>query len=202
MHQLQITKANVTEITENHVSDDAPNETIVSPDDHETDTVLRRPRPHMPTTSQDTYTEWYRGIFGSVEIRKRTKHSSQLPYLRAFGTQPLAEETAITIVPSFMRRLLELRLATSLGKVSRTWNVYHVMAMDSSIFNMCTNGDIGGLQALFSSSGISPFVLDEEGKTLLHVRPLSPIPLQSLNMTSTRPNLFMLVYALGCSGLV
>ena len=116
MHQLQVTKANVTETIEDHVSDDTPDGTIVLPDDHEIDTVLRRPRPHIPTTSQDTYIEWYRGIFGSVRIKKRTKYSSQLPYLRAFGTQPLAEEIAITIVPSFLRRLLELRLATSFGE--------------------------------------------------------------------------------------
>ncbi len=142
MHQLQITKANVTETTEDHVSDDTPDETIVSPDHHEINAVLRRPRPHMPTTSQETNTEWYRGIFGSVRIQKRTKYSSQLPYLRAFGTQPLAEETAITIVPSFIGRLLELRLVNSLGKVSRTLNVYHVIPFDSPIFKMCRKGDM------------------------------------------------------------
>lgn len=170
MHQLQITKASIAETTEDHVSDDAPDGTIVSPDHHEANTVLRRPRPHMPTTSQYSYTDWYCGIFGSVRVQKRTKYSSQLPYLRAFGTQPLAQETAITIVPSFIGRLLELRLATSLGKVSRTLNIYHVMARNSPIFNMCQNGDMHGLQTAFSSGEISPFVLDDQGETMLHVR--------------------------------
>ena len=170
MHQLQIIKANVTETSEDCVSDDAPDGLTVAPDHHETNAVPRRPRPHMPTTSPEMNTEWYIGFFGSVRIQKRKRYSGQLQYLRAFGNQALAEETAIMIVPSFMRRLLEVRLATSLGKVSRTLHVYPVMACDSPIFTMCLNADMHGLQTAFSSGEISPFVLDESGLTLLHVR--------------------------------
>ena len=160
------------------------------------------PNSHISRMYQETNEIWYWGIFGRIWIQKRAQFSSQLPCLTASESKPLTEETAIMIAPSFIRRLLEVRLAFSLGRVSRTLTVYTVVTSDSPIFDMCRNGDIHGLQTVFGSGEMSPFIVNGWGETLLHVRPFLVNPLQSLILISSRPCVLILNFARGCSNLV
>lgn len=100
-----------------------------------------------------------------------------------------------------MKRLLEMCVTYSLGKTSRSLNVYPVVPCGSPIMSMCLNGDMHGLQAVFGSGQMSPFVLDDVGNTLLHVRIFLVGPLKSLNVISMRLWDPTKNYAHGCSGL-
>ena len=202
MHQFETTRANIIETTESHQSHNVQTGSSRPPNDCEMQTFPQRQRSLVSVTRQETVNAWYRGMLGSVTIRKKMKYSSQLSSLRAFGSKPLAEETSIIIAPSFVKRLLELRLAYSLGKASRTLSFYPVVTSDSPIIDLCCNGDMLGLQAVFSSGTMSPLVVDEFGWTLLHVRISLVETLQSLIEISMRPDVSTLSYARGYWSLV
>lgn len=186
MQQLELIKVNFTETTKDHTSQNVQAGTLLTPHDREMEWCSPRPKLLERKAYQETNEVWYSGVFGRVTFKKRTKHSTDPAYLKVFGSKSLAEETSVTIVPSITRCLLEVRLAHSLGKVSRSLNVYPVVTYDSPIIKMCSNGDMHGLQAVFSSGQMSPFAHDEIGNTLLHVRIFLVGPLKNLNVISTR----------------
>ena len=199
MHQLELTKVLVVETTEHHTSSDSQPGMIISQDDRDANLLAGGQKSLVRTQRQESNKEWYRGIFGTITIQKKAKFSNQLPSLTAFENRPLAEETAIKITPSFIGRLLELRLASSLGKVSRNLSVYPIVPGGSPVFEMCRNGDIHGLQVGFSSGTMSPFVLDENGGSLLHVRTIPTYLVHSLTLISVRPQTLTLNCARGLS---
>lgn len=186
MQQLELTRVNFQESTKDYTSQNAHAGTVVTSDN----CGLKRlsPRPKLPVriAYQQTNEEWYSGVFGRLTVTKRTKHSTDPADLKVFGSKALAEETSVTVVPPFMKRLLEMRVTYSLGKTSRSLNVYPVVPWPSPIMSMCRNGDMHGLQAVFGSGEMSPFVLDDVGNTLLHVRIFLVGPLKSLNVISMR----------------
>ncbi len=61
-----------------------------------------------------------------------------------------------------------MRYINSLGRVSRTLNVYPTLEYCSPPFVMCIEGDLQGLQKMLSNRTVSPFVMDWQGMTLLH----------------------------------
>lgn len=202
MHQLELIGVHVTNTDQDHRLHDTQPGATPQPDTSEMISFPVRPNSHISRMYQETNEIWYWGIFGRIWIQKRAQFSSQLPCLTASGSKPLTEETAIMIAPSFIRRLLEVRLAFSLGRVSRTLTVYTVVTWDSPIFNMCRNGDIHELQTVFGSGKMSPYIVNEWGGTLLHVRPFLVNPLQSLILIRPRPYVLILNFVRGCSSLV
>lgn len=119
--------------------------------------------------SKETHSAWYRGYFGRVDIHVKSTSLSASKSRRT-GNRAVSEEKTIKITPAFLRKTLELRLLSSFGQVSRTLKIYPILKISTPIFSICKNGDLGGLQAALSSGTISPFVTDEYGWSLLHVR--------------------------------
>ncbi len=71
-----------------------------------------------------------------------------------------------------------MRLGNNYGKVSSTLTTYQVVKANdslfeewngSSIFRACQLGDIEALKSAFDNQSVSPFVVDEDGDSLLHV---------------------------------
>lgn len=77
---------------------------------------------------------------------------------------------SVLIISTFIQRAFEIRLAYSLGPVSRTLRVHPVCSAEDPIFALCKKGDIAGLRTAFDQRKLSPFLLDEQGNSLLHVR--------------------------------
>lgn len=127
------------------------------------------PQPSASSVIQKRSLNCYQGAFGNFRIDKRTRDRNVLPCARAFDQKISLEETSIAIAPKLVRRRFELLRKIQFGQISRTLNVYPVMAWASSLFQMCRSGDIHGLQAAFGDGGVTPFVLDEHGFTTLHV---------------------------------
>ena len=119
--------------------------------------------------SKEAHSVWYHGYFGSVDIRVKST-SLSISKNRRTGNRAVSEEKIIKITPAFLRKTLELRLLSSFGQISRTLKTTPILERGAPIFRICMNGDLGGLQAALSSGTISPFVTDEYGWSLLHVR--------------------------------
>lgn len=119
-------------------------------------------------STKETYYDLYKGFFGFVVVQNKSK-SLKRSDPRRNDNRAVVNEKIIKIKPSFMHQVLELRLANSFGRISRTLSMYHVLKLDAPIFELCQNGDLQGLQVALGSGGISPFVVDEYGDTLLHV---------------------------------
>lgn len=117
---------------------------------------------HSPTRKRSSFfelrrensIEYHTGIFGSVTIYKKARNC------QAF---------TIVLQPAFLSRGFEIFLSRSYGQISGSLSVYPVIKQDDSLFELCQNGDIDGLKTTLSSRSLSPLVLDECGRTLLHV---------------------------------
>lgn len=121
------------------------------------------------TTSEETRLVWYRSFFGRVDVHLKST-SLSTSKRRKPGNKAISKEQTIRITPIFLRKTLELRFLDSFGQISRTLKTYPILDDDAPIFKTCRNGDLEGLQVALSSGTASPFVLDECGWSLLHVR--------------------------------
>lgn len=119
-----------------------------------------------PSTKQEHVT-WYGGMFGTMTLEKKSKYSKSSA--NAKGKRPLISEMAWTFRPSFIGYAIQLRYARSFGYVSPSLNIYPVLSTSDTIFQTCKDGNMFGLQTALGRNGVSPFVVDSNGWTLLHV---------------------------------
>lgn len=120
-------------------------------------------------TTAETNSVWYRGFFGRIDVHFKST-SLSVSKRHRHGNRAISEEKTIRITPTFLRKTLELRFLDSFGQISRTLRTYSILDNEAPIFKTCHNGDLEGLQVALSSGTASPFVLDEDGWSLLHVR--------------------------------
>ena len=106
-------------------------------------------------------------MFGTVTLEKKSKYSKSSA--NAKGKRPLISEIAWTFRPSFIRYAIQLRYARSFGYISPSLNIYPVLSTSDTIFQICRDGNMLSLQTALSRNGVSPFVVDSNGWTLLHV---------------------------------
>ena len=76
---------------------------------------------------------------------------------------------ALKIKLPFSKRILDVSLGPRLLSIPRALRVYIAVDSSAPIFKMAFFGDIEGIQTALAE-GMSPFVVDDEGHTLLHVR--------------------------------
>ena len=123
---------------------------------------------HSFSSTKQEHMVWYRGMFGTMTLQKKSKRSQPANAV-AKGKALLVSETAWTFIPFFVGYALELRYARSLGYISRSLNIYPVLSEDHTVFALCEEGDLSGLQIALIEKRVSPFVIDPHGWTLLHV---------------------------------
>lgn len=75
----------------------------------------------------------------------------------------------LTITSPFLGRIFELYFGVSFASIPRALRVYQIIEYHAPIFKMCRNGDLEGVQNEFANGTISPFIVNGEGFTLLHV---------------------------------
>lgn len=135
---------------------------------HEVSNCPTNSMTHRSSYIKQEHVLYYNSIFGTVTLQKNSKYSKSLN-ASTEGNAPLINETAWTFRPSFISYSLQLRYVRSFGYISRSLNIYPVVSMDDPVIKMCRNGELLGLQAALSRKGVSPFVTDVDGWTLLHV---------------------------------
>ena len=118
-------------------------------------------------TSREQNTIWYRGVFGFITTRETWLRTSKSDS-RTVG-KPVPAKKVLVMTSPFLKRAVELYFGASFASVPRALRVYHIFNFKSSIFAMCKHGDLEGLQNELASGRVSPFVVDPNGWTLLHV---------------------------------
>jgi len=119
-------------------------------------------------TFRETSSVAYHGFIGNVRIQTTSKFLARSLRSQVISKKAIAEESKIIVTPSFLKKGFEMRYINSLGRVSRTLNVYPTMKANLPPFMICRQGDLQGLQIALSNRTISPFVVDQYGMTLLH----------------------------------
>lgn len=134
-----------------------------------TATAPNSPRPQAATAQQnstlpssnrlgpDHNDEVETGIVSQAASRKRQTIATGNTYRLRF---PLWITT----------RVWELKVFTLQNGWTTTFRTYNIIPHGSPVFELCINGDIQGLKELFASRKASPFDMDADGRTLLHVR--------------------------------
>ena len=130
--------------------------------------LRHNPKDMSGIITKETSLVWYSGLFGSVDVHSKSR-SLKRPNTRKPEAPGVTNEKFITARPILLRKIFELRFLNSFGMISRTLSTYPVLESRAPIFHICASGDLQGLQVALSSGDISPFVLDQNGSSLLHV---------------------------------
>lgn len=113
---------------------------------------------------------WHSGIFGYVNFQ-RNKKLIKHPRGTLLNDEELLGHDVITIQPTFLGFSFSMDFVTGTRFIPRTLSVYRTTSYLDPIFTYVSEGDLDALQLALHSGRASPFVTDEQGDTLLHVRP-------------------------------
>jgi hypothetical protein len=80
-----------------------------------------------------------------------------------------SESSAWIFMPSFLSYAFDYRYLNTCGYVERALRTYPILPVEHPVWDMCFRGDLAGVQKLLGDRQISPFSVDEDGDTLLHV---------------------------------
>ena len=122
------------------------------------------------SSKEHTAFQSYTSILGKLIIRRVSKSSDFNG--DGFPTNPGMYSTttsSFTFMPSFLSRCFEYRSFSTFGCIQRAIRFYPIIPADHPIMDMCRTGDLKGVQTLLSSQQVSPFSVDKDGWTLLHV---------------------------------
>ena len=112
---------------------------------------------------------WHTGILGYVSVRTKSKFVDDTHNTHTVDKRFVSQERIIIFRPSFWKVQLELHLANTCDRISRTLSTDYVIDLKAQVFEMSRTGDVRGLQDAFYSGSISLNVVDPLGMGLLHV---------------------------------
>jgi hypothetical protein len=115
-----------------------------------------------------TYKVVYRGFLGSIVTGYLSESEdsdeggrSKEPYAR--------DQWSWVFIPSFLSRCVQVQCVSSMGSVERTLRTCPILPDYHPAWGMCKAGEVASIQELFSTREISPYAIDRDGDTLLHV---------------------------------
>jgi hypothetical protein len=79
------------------------------------------------------------------------------------------KEYILCLSSTMLGYYISLCFKNAYGSISHSLQVDPIADFDAPIFELCTTGDIAGVQDMFAGRIVSPFVRDPSGRTLLHV---------------------------------
>jgi hypothetical protein len=80
-----------------------------------------------------------------------------------------SESSTWIFMPSFLSYAFDYRYLNTCGYAERALRTYPILPLEHPVWDMCFRGDLTGIQKLLGDRQISPFSVDEDGDTLLHV---------------------------------
>ncbi len=113
---------------------------------------------------------FYRGILGSVNLQRRRKFVRSLADSYPSDGKLAIDDIVVTIQPSFMQYSFDMSFLAGTRFIPRTLTVYQTLSGEEPIFDYVCYGNLSALQLAMQDGFVSPFVTDEFGLTLLHVR--------------------------------
>ena len=139
--------------------------------------LSQNPKKGLPTITKVKRTTWYYGLLGAVTVDTESKYIRQDEKNVEKSRIAMSEKTVISVTPAFLKRQLEIRLTNTFSGITRTLQTYPILTsfQESRVDGYIKVGDLEGLQSMFSSGELSPFVLNEHGEGLLHVCGFTPV---------------------------
>ena len=139
--------------------------------------LSQNPKKGLPTITKIKRTIWYYGLLGAVTVGTESKYIRQDEKDAEKSRIAMSEKTVISVTPAFLKRQLEIRLTNTFSGITRTLQTYPILTSfrESRVDGYIKVGDLEGLQSMFSSGELSPFVLNEDGEGLLHVSAFTPM---------------------------
>lgn len=108
-------------------------------------------------------------FFGDIHIVTQTPRATEGEKLYAVQSTFIFHLSSLTILRGLQNRV-ELQLE---GKATQGWKYklryFNAVSKNAAIFKVCEEGDIRAVEQLFGSGKASPWDVDEEGWTPLHV---------------------------------
>lgn len=110
----------------------------------------------------------YAGILGIITARILSE-SDDLVKKGQSRNISIRHEKSWLLIPSFLSRCVQLQYISSFKSIERRLRTYPIVRDNHPVWDMCEFGRVSCIQNLFSSCEISPYSINTEGKTLLHV---------------------------------
>lgn len=135
-------------IQEDRIRNENPNE------DNEIVVSSRQRRTHLAKKATQ---DGYKMMFGLTDIVKVNQGETTTTSI-SFG------------LPSWIySRRFEMRWNKSCQGWNQSFRTYRIVSYDADVFHLSMEGDVEGLQQLFEKGLASPFEVDPDGRTPLHV---------------------------------
>ncbi|KAE9365956.1 hypothetical protein N431DRAFT_385949 [Stipitochalara longipes BDJ] len=111
----------------------------------------------------------FSGPFGRLMIRREAQDSVFEDEKGSSDISHAQSKSTWVFMPSFLSYAFDFQYLNTCGYVERTLRTYSVVQDNHPIWVMCWEGDLKGIQKLLSDREISPFSVNQRGRTLLHV---------------------------------
>jgi hypothetical protein len=120
---------------------------------------------------QSVVCRYYTSIFGKLLIRRVSQVASfcDTKLRSAAKTCSTTTESSWVFMPSFLSLCFEYQSMSTSRFIQGALRIYPLIPNDHPIWRMCGCGDLEGVQTLLSTRQVSPFSVDTDGRTLLHV---------------------------------
>lgn len=120
--------------------------------------------------NQSTVFRTYTGIFGTLFNRRVSQSTVFTDNKSQLASKTYSSSVSSWVFrPSFLSRGFEYQSLNSCGFIQRAIRIYPLIRNNHPVWTMCAYGDLRGIQSLLSTRQVSPFSVDNEGVTLLHV---------------------------------
>jgi hypothetical protein len=126
---------------------------------------------HQISRRQTRTTSTYQTIFGTFYYRQQSALFNITREQNQMAAKALVQtESSFGFIPKFQASCVEFYRRNMCGSVSSCIRTYQAVDPSHPVFQMCSKGDIIGLQACFSDHSVSPFIKKgNSGRSLLHV---------------------------------
>ena len=126
---------------------------------------------HQLSRRQTRTTSSYPTIFGTFYYRHQSAFFRIAREQNQTAVKALVQtKSSFGFIPKFNAFCVEFYLKNMCGSISPGIRTYHALDPSHPVFDMCSDGDLIGLQACFNDYDISPFIVSgSTGKSLLHV---------------------------------
>ena len=112
----------------------------------------------------------FSGHLGRLIVKKEVQNSNFGKEEESNSVNTHHSESSTWIfIPSFLSYAFNYRYLNTCGYVERVLRTYPILPLEHPVWDMCFRGDLTGIQKLLGDRQISPFSVDEDGDTLLHV---------------------------------
>ena len=129
-------------------------------------------RSRVATRDHQSSVTWYEGVLGSIHAHTMSKDTSQLLTGGKDRSRYAITKHQVIFTPSFWNYSFVVDIKNYYGRVTRSLSSYPVISWRHMLL-LNKHKDVQAFQIALTTRSMSPFVIDEGGRSLLHVGSLN-----------------------------